>query len=87
MRSARAAKPAPARHLFVVRTPAWAEVVDLQPRCARVLDPGRARDLELAQVAGIVEVIRDSLPEAYSWTIRERGPFLLALKILGRARA
>lgn len=78
---------AAARHLQIVHTPAWAEVLDLEAQSPRVIDPRRPRDVELAQVHGLVEFVRDSLPAAYGWGIRERGAYLLALKLLGKASA
>ena len=71
----------------LARPAAWRTVLDLPSLHARIFNHTNARDLATAQCAGIVEIVRDSLPGAYAWTEREIEPLSFALRLLGKARA
>jgi hypothetical protein len=64
--------------------PRWGGILDLPQRYARIFNASARRDLELAQVLGIVEARAD---ERRAGALSNVAPWLLALRLIGRLNA
>jgi hypothetical protein len=62
-------------------------VLDLVTRCARIFNRSNRRDLETAQVAGLIEVLKDHYDPYATFDLGLRIAIVRALRLIGKAQA